>query len=100
MHKIVYLPVAKRDLKEIVSYISNELNSPKAALNIINSLDESISKLAEFPFLYREYEPINPLLDRYRIISVKNYVVLYIVLEETVEIRRIIYAKMDYEKLL
>lgn len=100
MHKIVYLPVAKRDLKEIVSYISNELNSLKAALNLINSLDESISKLADFPFLYKEYEPLKPLLDRYRFISVKNYVVLYVVIEETVEIRRIIYAKMDCEKLL
>ena len=100
MYKIVYLPIAKRDLKEIVAYISNELHSPKAALSLVNTLNKSISKLAEFPFLYREYEPIKPLLEGYRILTVKNYVVLYVVLEETIEIRRIIYAKTDYEKMI
>jgi toxin ParE1/3/4 len=100
MYKIVYLPIAKNDLKDIVSYISNELNSPKAALNLIDALDSSVSKLQEFPLLYREYEPVKPLLEKHRIIPVKNYIVLYVVLDNVVEIRRIIYAKKDYEKLL
>lgn len=31
---------------------------------------------------------------------IKNYIILYVAYDNIVEIRRIIYAKMDYEKLL
>ncbi len=100
MKKIVFLPIAKKDLQEIISYISNDLNAPIAALSLVDALYESISKLSEFPTMYREYYASRPLIDKYRIISVKNYIVLYIVKDNEVEIRRIIYAKMDYDKLI
>lgn len=96
--KIVFLPIAKNDLQEIISYISKDLHAPKAALNLVDSLHKSISRLSDFPALYTEYFPSKPLIDKYRFITVKNYIVFYVVNDDIVEIRRIIYAKKDYKK--
>ena len=95
-----FLPIAQNYLQEIISHISNDLKAPLIALNLVDTLYTSISKLSEFPTLYREYYPSKPLIDKYRLISVKNYIVLYVVNENNVEIRRIIYAKMDYGKMI
>ncbi len=100
MRKIVFLPVAQNDLQETVSYISNDLCAPVAALNLVDDLYAAITKLSEFPELYREYQPSKPLSDKYSIIPVKNYIVLYVVNDNYIEIRRIINAKMDYNKLI
>ena len=100
MNEIVFLPIAKNDLKEIATYISPELHVPMAAEALYREIAKHISNLILFPLCGREYEPIAPLLDQYRIMPVKNYVVLYVVHDGVVEIRRIIDAKMDYEKLI
>jgi len=96
--KISFLPIAKNDLKEIVRYISKELHMPLAAEAIYVEIVKHIDTLATFPLAYREYEPSNLLSDKYRIMPVKKYVVLYVVYDDIVEIRRIIYAKMDLSK--
>jgi len=37
MYEIIYLPIAKKDLADIVTYIANHLNAPQAAMNIIKT---------------------------------------------------------------
>lgn len=48
MHNLRYLPIAKKDLTNIIEYISNK--SIKAALNLIDEFDQSISRLKQFPY--------------------------------------------------
>ena len=36
----------------------------------------------------------------YRALRVKNYMVFFVILKETVQIRRIVYAKRQFESLL
>ena len=50
MHKIRYLPIAQKDLQDIVLYILENLKSPKAAMDFINTLDESILRLKQYPY--------------------------------------------------
>jgi len=100
MHKLRYLPLAQKDLRNIISYIADTLKAPKAAMDLVDALDHSISCLAQFPYSCRVYQPIEPLEDEYRILPVKNYLVFYVVSEHDVEIRRIIYAKMDIAKII
>ena len=42
MYEIVYLPIAKQD-KHIILYISDQLNAPKAAMDLLDAFDHSIS---------------------------------------------------------
>jgi len=36
----------------------------------------------------------------YRVLPVKNYLVFYVILEDTVEIRRIVYTRVDLDEML
>ncbi|MBS3976842.1 MAG: type II toxin-antitoxin system RelE/ParE family toxin [Syntrophomonadaceae bacterium] len=102
MYNISYLPVASRDIEAAAFYIAETLSAPKAALNLLDALDESIVRLKEFPYSCRAYHPAKPLEREYRILNVKNYAVFYSVDEQlkTVEICRVIYAKRDLDKQL
>jgi len=102
MYKLSYLPLANRDIADAVNYIADELLAPKAALDLLDSLDKSISSLKDFPYSCRVYRPVKPLEQEYRIMPVKNYAVFYTVDEQKklVEITRVIYAKRDLDKQL
>lgn len=49
MYEIKYLPLARKDLTEIATYIADHLKAPKAAMDLLDALDESISRLEQFP---------------------------------------------------
>lgn len=99
MYEIRYLPLARKDLSDITAYIAEHLKAPKAALDLLNALDESISRLEQFPYSCKVYQPIKELENEYRLLPVKNYAVFYVVKEKVVEIHRVVYAKMDLTKI-
>lgn len=100
IYKIRYLPLALKDLRDITDYIAVALKAPKAAADLIDTLEYSISRLQQFPYSCRVYQPIQSLEAEYRMLPVKNYLVFYVVSEDEVEIHRIIYARMNLEKFI
>jgi len=98
-YKLRYLKLAQSDLLDIVDYISNQLCNPQAATHLVDKLDKAICCLEQFPFSGHLYKNTQKLEDEYRILVVENYLVFYVVCENIVEIRRIIYGKRNYEKL-
>ncbi len=96
-YNIVYTRLAKNDISNIATYISETLKAPKAALNLIASLEKSIKTLEKFPYSHRVYIPHKMLENEYRFIPVKNYIVFYTIDEnkKTVQITRVIYGKRD-----
>ncbi|MBY9082216.1 type II toxin-antitoxin system RelE/ParE family toxin [Paenibacillus sp. HN-1] len=95
-----YLAVARLDLVDIVQYISEQLHAPEAAIHLVDKFDKAIFKLKQFPFSGHRYKSMGGLKDEYRMLVVENYLVFYVVMDNLVEVRRIIYSKRDYEKLL
>ena len=100
MYKLRYLPLARKDLNAITDYIAEHLKAPKAALDLLDAIDEAISNLEQFPYSCKVYQPILSLDEEYRLLPVKNYAVLYVVVDHVVEIRRVVYAKMDLTKII
>ena len=96
-NKIVYLPAAERDLSEIVEYISR--NSPSAALSLLEKIDEDISRLAEFPQIGKTPKDSRLQELGYKMLVIKNYLVFYVLKQNTVEIRRVIHGKRRFEFL-
>ncbi len=96
-YKIKMLPAAKIDLDGMIDYLS-EISS-STALKQYDRIIEKINTLKEFPLMCEEY-PIDVMGFRYRRMVVDKYLVFYIVFEETIEIHRIVYAKMDLTKLI
>ncbi len=96
-YSIEYLPVAEEDLKNIFEYILND--SPANALKILEMFDKAVTRLSYFHYLGTV--PKDPGLTRmkYRFLVVDTFLVFYKVIEETesVEIRRILNSKQDYD---
>lgn len=99
-YQIKYLPIAEKDLKEIISYIQTD--NPNAALNLLDDIDKSISQLKDFPYKGKSPEDNYLQSKGYRMLVIKNYIVFYVVNENIneVEIRRILHGKRKYKFLL
>ena len=95
---IEYLPIAEKDLTEIIEYV--ELDSPQSALNLLDEIDNMISKLEEFPYIGKMPKDARLQYLNYRILIVSSYLVFYVVKDNIVEIRRIIHGKRKYDFLL
>jgi addiction module RelE/StbE family toxin len=95
-----YLPMAKKDITEIVTYIAEELEAPKAALNLLDELEEKINKLTSNPYAHRLYRPSMPIDTEYRLLPVKNYLIFYVVFDDIIEVHRVIYKKRDLAKII
>ena len=50
MYKLEYLPVAQRDMVEIVRYISGELQNPAAADRLAMELVNAAESILTFPY--------------------------------------------------
>ena len=90
-YSVEYLPIAALDLTEIIDSIK---------MNLIDNIDESISKLELFPHIGIVPKDIRLQSLGYRILIIQNYLVLYIVMDDIAEIHRIISGKRKYSYLL
>lgn len=97
-YKIKIYPTAKMDLKDIVSYLNTM--SPQAAIRYYDLLVEKISGLAEMPERCSFVRDVTLKAKGYRYLIVENYLVFFVLKDDTVQIRRILYSKRNYEWLL
>ncbi|MFZ3100759.1 MAG: type II toxin-antitoxin system RelE/ParE family toxin [Desulfitobacteriaceae bacterium] len=88
----------KIDLKDIVNYL-NTL-SPQAAIKYYDQIVEEIGGLAEMPERCSFVRDVALKAKGYRYLIVENYLVFFVVKADTVQIRRILYGKRNYEWLL
>ena len=97
-YRIEYLPIAEEDLLEIFDYICED--DPKAAARFIDRIDANVGKLADFPRLGNipQDERLNTM--GYRMLVIDNYLVFYVILDQTVEIRRVLHGSRRYSFLL
>ena len=102
MYKLEYLPVARRDMIEIVRYISQELQNPSAADQLAMELIEAGDSIPKFPYANPAFIPIRPLKHEYRKLLVQNYFMFYWVdeVKKLVTVARVVYARRDYKRLL
>ena len=96
--KIKIFPSAQKDLCGIVDYI-NTL-SPQAAFRYYDLIVEKIGSLAEMPERCPLSKDTQLRLRGYRTLLVENYIVFYAVKGDVVEIRRILFARRQYDNLL
>jgi addiction module RelE/StbE family toxin len=96
-YKIEYLPSSAKDLTEIVEYI--KIDSPQSAMNFLDKIDESISRLAQCPLIGVVPKDVRLQSLGYRMLIIENHLVFYVVFDDIVEIRRIISGKRKYEFL-
>ena len=91
---------AQNDLKEIKAYISEELGSPKAALNTVARMTKAISRLREHAYIGTSLASITPMGKDYRFLVCGSYMVFYRVTGKAVYVDRVIYGRRDYISII
>ena len=97
-YNVKIFPVAQNDLKTIVDYL-NTLSSD-AAIRYYDLIIKKVETLRTMPERCPLAKDTQLRLRGYRMLFVNNYIVFYVISGKTVEIRRILYARRQYEELL
>ena len=96
-----YLPIAKQDLSDAISFIVNEFQNPIAAENILNKIEKAImDRLEDGPESFAIWPSTKKREYPYRRINVGNYTVWYVVIYNIMEIRRIQPSSRNEENFL
>lgn len=97
-YSVDILPSAWEDLKEIEDYYMMEFDAI-TALNVTNSILDSIEKLEQFPDLgvFTPDAWLNSL--GYRMVICKKHVAIFKIIEDTIFIYHIADTRTDYPKL-
>ena len=97
-YRVEYLPLAERDLLDIVDYIARD--SPSAARAFVDRLDRATERLGIVPRSGKR--PNDDRLRRlgYRVLIVQDYLVFYVIAGPIVQVRRIVHGARRYDFLL
>lgn len=96
--KIEYSPQFYKYLDVITDYIKNELKNSIAAINLVNKVENSILNRLKNPLDFEQYK--TKANNTYYRIYINNYTVFYTVFDNIMVVRRIVYSRRDFDKLL
>ena len=99
-YTIRYSSTYINQFNSILKYIVNNLKNKIAAENFYNEVIKEIEKRSENPEGYEKYISTRKRKNTYYRIYVKNYTIFYTVKDNTMEIRRILYSRRNFDKLI
>ena len=101
-YKVDITEPAENDLRDIVRYISFQLNEPSTALNMLRTIQNAISKLEATALAHPLVRDERLARIGYRLLVIKNYIVFYVVDEKkmSVVVDRILYGRRDWQNIL
>ena len=99
---LIVSELANSDLDGIVGYIIYDLDSPKAAANLLNEIEKCYENLRKNPLMYEKCTDVRLEKDGYRKAVIKHYLLIYRFVEETktVQVARFFYGGRNYAKIL
>ncbi|MBR2828379.1 MAG: type II toxin-antitoxin system RelE/ParE family toxin [Bacilli bacterium] len=102
MFKLNFLPTAKKDMDDIIYYISNIIKNKTAAHKLANDFINGANSILEFPYASPIYKTTKRLRQDFRIFKIKNFLMFYTINEKDKEVTivRVLYQKMDVNKRL
>jgi plasmid stabilization system protein ParE len=99
-YKLSILPLFEDDLNEIVDYITLRLHNPIAAENLVDEVDRAIHERLSCAEAFEPYPSTRDRLHPYYRIQVKNFTIFYVVIGDTMEVRRILYSRRDLDRYI
>ena len=98
IYNVRIYPAAEQDLLDIIDYL-NTL-SPQTAMRYYDLLTEQIASLSAKPERCPHPRDLALTAKGYRYLIVKDYLVFYRIIGDTVQIHRILYGRRNYQALL
>ena len=99
-YELRFLPLFVEDLNEIVDYITNVLQNEIAALGFVDAVDQAIRQRLPFAESFEKFQSTHDRKYPYYQIPVKNYTIFYVVIGNTMEVRRILYGRSNWKEKL
>lgn len=99
-YELRILPLFEDDLNEIVDYITYRLRNPIAAETLVDEVEKAIYERLSCAESFAPYPSSCERKYAYYPIQVKNFTIFYVVIGNTMEVRRIIYSRRNMEKLI
>lgn len=95
MYEIIYTRRAKVELQNSYNYIYFNLANPIVANKFKANILKSISKLECFPYMRKRVSNSNM-----RYIYFKNYLIIYSINNQCVEIQRILHKRQNFKNVI
>lgn len=99
-YAVRFLPLFEEDLNDIIDYITYRLKNPAAARHLVDEVEGAILKRSDCAESFEPYSSEKERRYPYYRIYVSNYVVYYVVIDDVMEVRRILYNKRDAKHLV
>jgi addiction module RelE/StbE family toxin len=101
-YRIVPSGRARKDILDIVAYITHDMDSPEAARKLLTDINKHINSLDTMPKRFALVADERLAQKGFRSIPVKKYLIFYVVDEqtETVNIVSVIHNKRNWANLL
>ena len=90
-YKLRYLESFYSDLLQTAEYISGVLKNADASNRLVNRIENAILKRAENPLSFEAVQSVRDRQHPYYRIYVDNYIVFYVVIDDVMEVRRLVY---------
>jgi len=94
-YKLRYLPVFYDDLEQVTNYITDKLKNAPAAVRLVDDIEAAIKKRLAAPASFEVYESYKKRPRPYYRIYIRNYIVFYVVIDDVMEVRRLLYKKRN-----
>ena len=98
--KLRYLPKYEDDLNDIVDYIIFKLNNPDSAMKLVGKAENAILERLNCPLSFEPYQSDRRRKNEYYRIYVDNFTIYYVVIDDVMEVRRILYSRRDTKRLI
>lgn len=95
-----YIPKFADDLDRIVDYISLNLHSPESAMKLLKKIESAIEERTNCPLAFEPFQSNRKRKYLFYRIYVDNFTIYYVVIDNVMEIRRILYNRRDAEKII
>ena len=99
-YRLRFLPLFEDDLNEAVDYIALRLKNPAAAGRLVDEVQAAIRERAACAEVFEQYHSVREYQYPYYRIYVKNYIVFYVVVDDVMEVRRLIYNRRNLPEQL
>ena len=98
--KLTFIDLFEEDLNEIVDYITYQLKNPDAATKLVYDIEKAIYHRLEMPLSFAPVQSAKERKQTYYRINVRNFSVFYVVINDTMEVRRVLYSRRNIDDLL
>ena len=97
-YQLRFLPLFEDDLDKIVDYMVTRLENPCAASRFIDAVEQSVLERTACAEAFEQYHSSKERQYPYYRIYVQQYIIFYVVIDDVMEVRRIIHNRRDIKE--